>query len=164
MALNPFDTPLPGTDTGSQRPPYAIVQGRVLSDRQASAVAHCWSNPFDGLAAGCVASAGRWCCGFTLSLLSTRLTSRTVPPIVVTRDPAGNGPGTARPARIVCYLPYAKGGHAKHVETGQFAHDAHSIPLEVLMKSVLTMECAPYFVIFFYFFLRGPFLNRVHHT
>ena len=31
-----------------------------------------------------------------------------------------NGPGTARPTRIVCYLPYAKGGHAKHVETRQF--------------------------------------------
>ena len=44
----------------------------------------------------------------------------------------------------MCYLPNAKGGHAKHVETGQFAHDAHSTPLEVLMKSVLTMECAPY--------------------
>ena len=63
MSLNPFDTPLPGTDTGSQRPPYAIVQGQVLSDRQASAVAHSWSNPLDGLAAGCVASAGRWCGG-----------------------------------------------------------------------------------------------------
>ena len=32
----------------------------------------------------------------------------------------------------------------RHVETGQFAQDAHSILLEVLMKSVLTMECAPY--------------------
>ena len=43
----------------------------------------------------------------------------------------------------MCYLPIAKGGHAKHVETGQFAHDTHSMLLEVLMKSVLTMECAP---------------------
>ena len=32
----------------------------------------------------------------------------------------------------------------RHVETGQFAQDAHSILLEVLMKSVLTEECAPY--------------------
>ena len=117
-----------------------------------------------------------------LSLLSTRFTSRTVPPIVVTRDPLEwtgdrqahtirvlpsvskgwtcnacgdrefvhdahstlfcrfcrrdgqvapyhplwqqrtrwNGPGTVRPTRVVCYLPKAKGGHAKHVETRQF--------------------------------------------
>ena len=32
----------------------------------------------------------------------------------------------------------------RHVETGQFVQDAHSTLLEVLMKSVLTMECAPY--------------------
>ena len=77
-----------------------------------------------------------------LSLLSTRWTSRTVPPIVVTKDPL-EWPGTPRPARIVCYLPDAKGGHAKHVETGQLVQDAHPTRLEVLMKSVLTMECAP---------------------
>ncbi len=42
------------------------------------------------------------------------------------KGPAGNGPGTARPTRVVCYLPKAKGGHAKHVETGQVVQDAHS--------------------------------------
>ena len=31
-----------------------------------------------------------------------------------------NGPGTPRSTQYVCYQPEAKGGHAKHVETGQF--------------------------------------------
>ena len=43
----------------------------------------------------------------------------------------------------MCYQLEANGGHAKHVETGQLVQDAHPTLLEVLMKSVLTVEGAP---------------------
>ena len=71
-------------------------------------------------------------------LLPRTLITSSVPSV-----PLGNGPRTPRPTHYVCYLPEAKGGHALHVETGQFtppnthsseATDSQNHSLRVIAK------------------------------
>ena len=73
-----------------------------------------------------------------MALLALLAPGKTVPPYQPSwkQRSLWNGSGTLRPTHYVCYLPKAKGGHAKHVETGQLVNDAHSTLLEVLMKIV----------------------------
>ena len=76
-------------------------------------------------------------------LLALLAPGKTVPPYHPPRPQRTrwNESGTHGSTQYVCYPPEAKGGHAKHVETGQFVNDAHSVggPHE----DCLTMECAP---------------------
>ena len=46
--------------------------------------------------------------------------------------------GPSWSTHYVCYQPEAKGGHAKHVETGQFVQDAQSMPFGVTSEDDYT--------------------------